>query len=197
MSTPNDATQVARKTVDAVRIALGLSGLVAIIIGVIFLLNPGDAAVALMSIIAVIFGALAALVGIVYISVGLFSKTLTGGKRFLRALVGVIYIAAAIVIFANLATTSKVLISIFTIIVGIVWIIEGAMAFALLGEARSKVFVVIYALLSIVAGAFLVFSPLTGAAVATWFLGLALVIIGLVQVVRAFTAKPEVDIIIG
>lgn len=197
MSENNSVNQAVRKTVDAARVALGLSGLVAIVLGIIFLLNPGDSAQAIMGVVAVIFASLAAIVGVIYIAVGLFSRTLSGGKRALRALVGAIYIAAAIVIFANLGVAANVLIAIFTVIVGIVWIIEGAMAFALLGESSNKVLVVIYALLSIIAGAFLVFSPLVGAAIATWFLGLALLVIGVVQVIRAFTAKPEVDIIVG
>lgn len=192
MSEQEQANQAARKTVDAIRIALGLSGLVAIVLGILILLNPDDAAAAVMKIVVSVFAVLAILVGIIYIAVALFSRTVPGGKRVLRALVGVIYIVVGVVLFMFLSETATVLLALFSILVGISWIVEGVIALLTLGDSGSKVLMVVYALLSIVAGVALVVTPLLGATVVAWLLGLALLVIGIVQVVRAFAAKSEI-----
>ena len=70
--------------------------------------------------------------------------------------------------------------------VGIVWIIEGIVGLTLIGDAASKVWTIIFAIISILAGISLVTSPLWGAAFLWWLLGLSLVILGIVQIIRAF-----------
>ena len=50
---------------------------------------------------------------------------------------------------------------------------------------------IIFAIISIIAGIVLLFSPLWGAAVLWWLLGIALVVLGIINVVRAFTFKGE------
>lgn len=179
-----------RKVVDVVRIALGVAGIVAIVLGAIIIFNPAGTGIALMGIIAVVFAVLAVVLGIVYLAVGIFSRTLTGGKRVLRALLGLVYLAAGIIILVNLGSVAAVLAVVFSIVVGISWIVEGVLTFTMLGEARSKAISVIYAIVSILAGVVLVFSPLFGAATLWLLLGIALVVMGLVQVVRAFMVKP-------
>jgi uncharacterized membrane protein HdeD (DUF308 family) len=73
------------------------------------------------------------------------------------------------------------------ILVGIMWIVEGVVALTTLGGARSKAWTAFFAILSIVAGIILLFSPLWGAVVLWWLLGISLVVLGILQIVRAFT----------
>ena len=72
------------------------------------------------------------------------------------------------------------------IIVGITWVIEGIVGLTLIGDAASKVWTILYSVISIIAGIFVLFSPLWGAGVLWLLLGLSLVILGIAQLVRAF-----------
>ena len=76
------------------------------------------------------------------------------------------------------------------ILVGVMWIIEGVVSLSTLSDSRSKGWTIFFAILSIVAGIVLLFSPLWGALVLWWVLGISLVILGIVQIIRAFTFSP-------
>ena len=75
------------------------------------------------------------------------------------------------------------------ILVGIMWIVEGVVALTTIGLSGSKGWSVFFAILSIVAGIVLLFSPLWGAIVLWWLLGISLVVLGIIQMIRAFTFK--------
>lgn len=190
MSDQESLAHDGRKVVDSVRIALGVAGIVAIVLGAIIIFNPAGTGLAMMGVIAIVFAVLALILGIVYLSVAIFSRTLTGGKRVLRGLLGVVYLVAGIVILMNLGAAATVLAIVFSIVVGISWIVEGVLTFTMLSEVRSKGLSVFYAIVSIIAGVVLVLSPLFGAATLWLLLGIALVVMGVVQVVRAFMVKP-------
>ena len=61
------------------------------------------------------------------------------------------------------------------------------MALSLLGSDGSRVWTLIYAILSIIAGIIVLFSPVI-AGFALWLLlGISLVVLGIVQIIRAIT----------
>jgi uncharacterized membrane protein HdeD (DUF308 family) len=72
------------------------------------------------------------------------------------------------------------------LIVGILWIIEGIVSLSTLGDAASKGWTIFFAIISILAGIVLLFTPLYGAFVLWWLLGIALVVLGIIQIIRAF-----------
>ena len=55
------------------------------------------------------------------------------------------------------------------------------------GDAPSKGWAIFFGLLGIIAGILLLFSPLWGAVVLFTIVGIALMVLGIVQIVRAFT----------
>lgn len=61
------------------------------------------------------------------------------------------------------------------------------MALSTLSAASSKGWTVFFAIISILAGITLLFSPLWGAIVLGWLLGVFAVVMGVIQVFRAFT----------
>ena len=69
------------------------------------------------------------------------------------------------------------------------WIVEGVVALTTLGGSASKGWTIFFALLSIVAGIVLLFSPLY-IAILWLMLGISLVVLGIIQIVRAFSFKP-------
>lgn len=169
--------------INSVRTALGVSGAVALIIGIIIVFWPRTAAAGLTVLLAISL----LVSGIAYLSVGIFAKGIGGGARALDIVFGVLLIVAAIIAFANLAGTAAFLAVFLGILVGIAWIVEGAVALAQLGDAPSRGWGVFFGILSIVAGIVLLFSPLWGIVVLFLLAGISLIVLGIVQLVRAFT----------
>jgi len=128
--------------------------------------------------------------GLVFLGSMIFSKVMSGWRRVGNALLGLLYLIAGIIIFANLGTTAAVLTVFLSIFIGVVWIFEGIMSFAAAKESPSKTWSIIYGIVSLIAGIVLIVTPLV-AAVTLWILvGAAMAVMGVVQIVRAFTLKP-------
>lgn len=177
-----------KSAVNGIRTALGVGGVLAIIVGILVLVWPGKTAMVVAAIIAIY--AIAA--GLVYAGLGIFSKTKGGWARVGHIVLGVLFVIAGIVAFANLGGTTAWLALFLGILVGIMWIIEGIVSLSTLGDAASKTWTIIFAIISIIAGVVLLFSPLWGALVLWWLLGISLVVLGLVNVIRAFTFKGDI-----
>lgn len=175
----------AKTAVNGIRTAFGVGGLVALIVGIIILVWPGHAAVALTAVIAVY----AIIGGLVYGGLGIFSKSMGGWARVGHIILGVLFIIAGIIALTELTQTAVWLAVFVGILVGIMWIVEGIVALTTLRSAASKGWSVFFAILSIIAGLILLFSPLWGAVVLWWLLGISLVVLGIIQIVRAFTFK--------
>lgn len=167
------------------RVGFGLTGLVTFLIGLAIMLAPGRTAVIVTAFIAVY----AVIVGVVYVGIGVFAGERGGWARLGTFLAGVLFIAAGIVAFGNLSTSAAGLAIVVTIFIGIAWIAEGVVAIASIKSASSKIWTIVYTIISVVAGVTLIVMPLTGAFTLWWLLGLMLAIMGVVQIVRAFTFK--------
>jgi uncharacterized membrane protein HdeD (DUF308 family) len=178
-----DTSPAAKSAVNGIRTFLGLSGLVALIIGILILVWPGKTAVVVTAIIAIY----AVVGGLVYLGLGIFSKSMGGWARVGHLVLGLLYIVAGIIAFTNLKATAAWLAVFLGILVGIMWIVEGVVALTTLGGAASKGLTVFFAILSIIAGIVLLMSPLWGAIVLWWLPGISLVVLGIIQIVRAFT----------
>src|SRR5690606_29205274 len=100
---------------------------------------------------------------------------------------GLLYIVAGVIAFVNLPAATATLALITAIFLGVSWIVDGVVSLTLLNQDASKAWTIIYAILSIAAGVILIFSPLVAAVALWWILGFTLVILGLIQVVRAIT----------
>ncbi|MFF1877441.1 HdeD family acid-resistance protein [Leifsonia sp. NPDC058230] len=178
-----DAKDMTASVINTVRVSLGISGAVALIIGIIIVFWPKTAAAGLTILIAISL----LVSGLSYLGIGIFAKGLSGGARALDIVFGVILVVAAILAFANLSGTTAFLAVFLGILVGIIWIVEGATTFAQLGDAPSRGWAIFFAILSIVAGIVLLFSPLWGFVVLFILLGISLIVLGIVQIIRAFT----------
>ena len=73
--------------------------------------------------------------------------------------------------------------------VGVMWVIEGFTSLFTLGQSGSKIATIIFAILSVIAGFTLLSSPLWGAVFLWWFLAIALIVLGALNVIRAITGK--------
>lgn len=174
---------IEKAATNGIRTALGIGGALSIILGILILVWPGKTAMVVTAIIAIY----AIVAGLVYAGLGIFAAGKGGWSRFGHILLGVLFIIAGVVAFMNLGATAVWLAVFLGILVGIMWIIEGVVALSTLGAAPSKGWTVFFAIISIIAGITLLFSPLWGALVLWWILGISAVVLGVIQVIRAFS----------
>lgn len=179
MSTESAAEKSA---VNGIRTAFGVGGVLSVIVGILILVWPGKTAIVVTAIIAIY--AIAA--GLVYAGLGIFSKSKGGWARVGHIVLGLLFIAAGIFAFVNLQAATAWFGVFLGILVGILWIVEGIVSLSTLGDAASKGWTIFFAIVSILAGIVLLFTPLYGAIVLWWLLGIALVVLGIIQIVRAF-----------
>lgn len=174
-----------KSIVNGIRIALGISGLIALIVGILILVWPGRSAVVVVAIVAIY----AVASGIIYAGLGLFSSSVTGWGKIGHVLLGIVFVIAGIIAFVNIQAATAWFATFVGILIGIVWIVEGAVSLSTLGTSASRGWTIFYAIVSVLAGVFLLFSPLYGAVVLWLFLGIFLVALGVIQIVRAITFK--------
>lgn len=173
----------AKSLFKAIRVTLAISGAIALIAGIVLLVWPLKTAVIVTGIIA----AYLILAGLVYIGLGIFSGTKGGWARIGHVVLGLLYVAAGAIAFTNLAAVTVSLAVITVIFIGISWVVDGVVSLTLLHKDGSRVWTIIYAILSIVAGIIVIFSPLLAAVALWWILGITLVVLGIIQIVRAIT----------
>lgn len=177
------------KFVDSIRTMLGLGGIIALVFGIVILLNPLKSGAVVMQIVAVIVALYAIGVGAVRLGTAIFSKSLAGWPRTGNIVIGIIFIAAGIALFANLAATALVLAAFLSIMIGVLWVVEGIFAFTTLNTSGHRTLTIVYGALSIIAGLVLVIAPLVSAVTLWLLLGIAMIVLGAVQIVRAFFVK--------
>jgi len=177
-----DLQQLDKTLVNGIRAALGMSGLVSVIVGVLILAWPAKTAMVVAGIIAVY----ALIAGVVNIAVGIFSRKLGTWPRIGYLALGVVFLIAAVLSLTNLGTAAAALGFLLGVVVGVSWIVEGVVGLTMIGDAPSKVWTIVYAVITIIAGIVLLTSPVWGAALLFLLLGVSLVVLGLVQIVRAF-----------
>lgn len=189
----SEAFTEAKSLFRTIRITLAVSGVIALIAGIVLLVWPVKSAV----IVTAVFASYLVVAGLVYIGLGIFSHSRGGWARIGHIVLGLFYIVAGVIAFANLAEAAATLALIVVIFIGISWIIDGVVALSLLGQDGSRVWTLLYALLSIIAGIIVLFSPII-AGLAFWlFLGISLVALGLVQIVRAITIGKDAKDLAG
>ena len=186
----NDPTVTAeRHAVDSVRIILGVGGLIAVALGLFVLFAPNSSGKIALVATAMLLSIYALITGLVYLGTAIFSGSLGGWARTGRVLLGLLYVIGGVIMISNLLMTGVVVAVFVSIIIGVLWLFEGILALSMLRKSDNKVWMVIYAVISIIAGLVLMFSPLMGAATLWLLLGISMIVLGVVQVVRAFSVK--------
>lgn len=177
------ASPLEKGTVNGIRTTLGLAGILTLLAGILILVWPRQTAAVVTWILAIYVVA----TGLVYAGLGIFSKTKGGWARIGHIVLGLLFVVAGIVAFANLTATTLWLAIFVSVFIGVGWIVEGIVSLSTLGDSASKVWTIIFAIISIIAGGYLLLSPLWGAVVLWWLLGIMLIAMGVLNIVRAFT----------
>ncbi|HEX6366625.1 MAG TPA: DUF308 domain-containing protein [Agromyces sp.] len=178
-----DSANLSKSAINTVRTTLGVSGAVALIVGILITFWPKDAAVVITVILAIYF----IIAGLAYLGLGIFSKGISGGARALDIILGLLFLIGGVIALFNLQATVAVLAVFLGVLIGILWIVEGVVALVQSSDAPSRVWAIVFGIISIIAGIVLLFSPIWGAAVLFILAGIGLIILGIIQIVRAFT----------
>ena len=170
-----DAAELTKSVITSIRVALGVSGAVALIIGLLITFQPQAAAAT----IAILLGIYFLFAGLTYLGIGIFSRGVSGGTRALNIILGVLFLIGAALAFGNVSGTVAFL----AVFLGLM-IVASLMQ---LGDTPSRGWTVIFAIISIIAGIALLFAPVWGAQLLFLLAGIALIVLGVVQIIRAFT----------
>ncbi|GAA3647980.1 DUF308 domain-containing protein [Microbacterium marinilacus] len=167
--------------IRGVRAAFAIAGVIGIVVGLLILLWPLKTAAVGTGIIAVY----ALVAGLVYAFIGVRKSSLRGWSRIGHVFVGLLFVAAGVYALANLAATTAFLALFVAVAIGITWIVEGVVALTTVTTATvGRGWTIFYAVVSLAAGVLLLFAPLY--VTLLWlFVGASLLVLGVVQVVRA------------
>ena len=178
-----DSAELSKAAINTVRTTLGISGAVALIVGILITFWPKDSAFVITWILGLYF----IIAGIAYLGLGIFSKGISGGAMAVDIVLGVLFVIGGAIALANVQATAEFLAVFLGILIGILWIVEGVVALVQSGDAPSRGWAIFFGILSIVAGIIVLFSPLWGAVVLFIIAGIGLIVLGIIQIVRAFT----------
>lgn len=171
-----------RGALTAIRTTLGISGALSLIVGILILVWPGRTAAVAVGIIAI----WAIVAGLVYAALGIFSRALGGWSRVGHIALGILFVIAGVVALINLAAATVGFALVLGMIIGALWVVEGVVALTTLGQTGSRGWSIFFAIISILAGIVLLFSPAYVALLWVFF-GAALIVVGIAQIIRAFS----------
>ncbi len=121
-----DASEMTRSAINGIRAVLGVSGAVAVILGVVLLFWPAKT----IAVLAVFLGIYFVIAGIMRLGVGIFARGIGGGIRTLNIILGILLVIAGVVALKNVSTAATVLVIFALAFIGVGWIIEGVMSSA-------------------------------------------------------------------
>ncbi|GAA3946194.1 HdeD family acid-resistance protein [Microbacterium soli] len=185
-----DVSPAAKSFLSAVRTSLAVSGVIMLVLGVFILVAPTKTAVFFAGVLA----SYLIIQGLIYIGTGVFSRSTGGWARLGHVLLGVLYVAGGILAFVNLFAFTASLALFIAILLGITWIVDGVVALSLRGGTRSRTWTIVYAILSIIAGVVLLFSPFY-IVMLWWLAGISLVVLGVLQIARAITLSRDAKLV--
>ncbi|MFE5671586.1 HdeD family acid-resistance protein [Agromyces sp. NPDC056523] len=178
-----DSAELTKSAVNTIRVALGVTGVLALLAGIFITFWPDKAAIFLTVMLGIYF----VIAGLAYVGLGIFSRGISGGARALDIILGILFVVGGVLMLTSPSDSAMVIGIFLGVLIGILWIIEGAVALAQSGSSSSRGWSIFFGILSILAGIVLLFSPLWGVAILFWIVGIALIVLGIVQIVRAFT----------
>ena len=178
-----DARHLSKSAINAVRFAFGVAGVVALILGIVLLVEP----VKTFTVVAIILGINFLVVGVVRVALSIFTSGVSAGLRVLNILFGVLLIIVGVAAIKNSAVAAELLVIFVVVLIGIGWIIEGVLALVESGKSESRSWAIIFGVISVLAGITVLLVPVSSALVLILISGISLVALGIVGILRAFT----------
>lgn len=171
---------VTKETIGRLKTWLIVSGIVALLAGIAMTIWP----VAAITAVTFLVATYALLTGVVYLVIAFTGKELSIASRIGHGLAGALFIAAAVVAFLNPVTSAGLFTWIVTTMLAISWIFEGIAALTNLNQAPARGWAIFYAIISILGGIALLLSPMFGGLLITIWIGITLIVMGVVAIIR-------------
>lgn len=175
---------------QGLRTAILISSIVAIVFGLVMLIWPVKSAYA----VTIVIGIYAIVAGLLQLASGIVGRVLSVWPRIGIIVLGLLFLVAGVVALSNLGESTALLAVIVTTFIGISWIFEGVVSLTSLGlktpaipgsDRAHKGWTIFFAIVSILAGVFVLMSPLLTAVWLWIFLGASLLVTGIIGVFRA------------
>jgi uncharacterized membrane protein HdeD (DUF308 family) len=182
-----NAKNLSKSAINGIRLAFGIGGIVALILGIILLVWPAKT----LGVVAIFLGIYFLVAGVIRLAMGIFSKGISGGMRTLDILLGVLLIVAGVIALKNVAATTAALLILIVAVIGVGWIIEGVLAIVESRGAPSSGWAITSGVISIIAGIVVLVIPGWSAVWLILMAGIVLIIVGILGIVRAFTFGRE------
>jgi len=174
-----DTDRIPPRLLATLRVMLLVSGIVSVILGIMVLAWPG----ATLAVIALLFGLYFIVTGLVRVGLGIFTKGVSAGLRTLTIVFGVLMIAVGVFAVLNPLASLQAL----AIVIGITWIVEGIVVLVESGgEGAPTGWSIALGVIGLLAGLAVLMAPIAFMGLLVVFGGVALIVLGVVQVVRAF-----------
>ena len=161
-----------------------ITGILSILFGVFTLLWPGVTLTSLVWIFA--FSVIAQGISVIH---GSWITRNVNKNWWIFLLLGIVYIVAGIVCFANPGLTAVYLV----ILMGISWLVTGLLeiyaAISLRKEIENEGWLILGGLLSVIAGIYVVLRPGAGALALLWLIGGFSIAFGIMLIMLALRAK--------
>ena len=164
-----------------VRRTIGIDGLISTVIGALITIWPEKSA-----------SFVAGMIGFAFFAIGV-SKFLVSARntdqgnanRIIGIIMSILYMAAGLFIFIDIETATLSLFIVVGVFTGLTWVIEGVVQMSVINRLGSnRVWPFISALISLLAGITLVVSPFFGGLLLWEFLGIMLLVVGIVKLVQ-------------
>lgn len=170
--------------ISGVRWAFAVGGVLTILLGVFLLVAPKASLVA----VAWIFASYFLIAGIARITRGVLAREHRGGWRILTIVFGVLLLAAGVYIILDPLLGIGALV----FVIGLSWIVEGVASLFDSAPDVSRWVTVLYGVISVVAGVFVLVNPLLAAVTLLLVTAFFLIAAGVVEIVQAVTFGKQV-----
>jgi uncharacterized membrane protein HdeD (DUF308 family) len=165
-----------------------VSGVVAVILGVVFLVWPGPSIV----VAAVLFGVYLVVSGLWQL-IGAFSLPLPGGSRILLLISGAASLVLAVLAFRHFGEGYAILLLAIWIAVGFVFRGVSTLAFALSESGfPGRGWAIFFGIISIIAGMVVLAYPFDSIVTLALVAGIWLIIIGVMEIVSGFGIRSDI-----
>lgn len=161
-----------------------LRGVLAILFGVLILLQPGITLLALV----LLFAAYAVLTGVVSIA-GAFQSRQTNEDWWMLLLIGLVGVGAGIIAVAQPALTALVLVLIIGVNALVTGMLDIVTAIRLRKEIQGEWFLILSGLVSVAFGILVFFFPVIGAMTVIWMISLYAIIDGVLLLALSFRIR--------
>lgn len=167
---------------NMVRGLYAIIGVAAVILGIALLVWPSKT----LTVFAVILGIYFVVSGAIRIVGSILALGLPAGWRVLDIVIGVLLALGGVIVLKNVVVSGQALAIVVTLTVGIGWMMEGVVALAESWRNPRSGWSIAYAVISVLAGIVILFSPITSTMWLIVFGGCVLVAMGISAIIRAF-----------